>query len=98
MYDMAKPGKAPQSGFLMLEALVGIPEFAHGMGSFWLILLSLLVVGLVWFALATYADHLVGEGRYHQALRIAKGLRPLKSPGEGAVSYTHLTLPTILRV
>jgi len=53
----------------MLEALVGISEFAHRLGWFWLIV-AFLVLGLVWLALATYADHLVGQGRYHQALRL----------------------------
>jgi len=67
--DWAKSRKAILSGCLMLVALVGILEFTHRLGWFWFILLALLL-GAGWVALAAYADHLLGQGRYDQTLKL----------------------------
>jgi tetratricopeptide (TPR) repeat protein len=57
------------TGLLVLAALVGIWEFIHWLGWFWFILPTLLVGGGR-IALVVYADHLVRQGRYDQALRL----------------------------
>jgi tetratricopeptide (TPR) repeat protein len=68
-HDWAKFRKALLTGFLVLAALVGIWEFIHCVGWLWFILLALLFGGGR-IALAAYADHLVGQGRYDHALRL----------------------------
>lgn len=68
-HDWAKFRKALLTGFLVLAALVGIWEFIHCLGWLWFILLALLLGGGR-IALAAYADHLVGQGRYDHALRL----------------------------
>lgn len=65
----AKSGEALPFGLPVLAALVCIQGFPHRLGSFWFILLPLFVAA-VWFALAAYADRLLIQGRYDQALRI----------------------------
>ncbi|MGA2350628.1 MAG: tetratricopeptide repeat protein [Terracidiphilus sp.] len=68
-HDWAKFRKVLLTGFLVLLALVGIWEFIHCLGWLWFILLALLLGGGR-IALAAYADHLVGQGRYDHALRL----------------------------
>src|SRR5271157_345057 len=70
MYGSATSGKALPSLLLVLVAPVGIQELPHRWGSFWFILLPVLVAGVVWLALAAYIDHLITQGRYDQALRL----------------------------
>jgi tetratricopeptide (TPR) repeat protein len=68
-YDWAKSRKAILTGFLVLAAMVGIWEIANRLGWFWFILVTLLIAAGR-FALVVYGDHLVGQGRYDQALRL----------------------------
>ena len=67
--DWAKFRKALLTAFLILAVLVGIWEFIQRFGWLWFILPTLLLVG-GWIALEAYADHLVEQGRYDQALRL----------------------------
>jgi tetratricopeptide (TPR) repeat protein len=68
-YGWAKSRKALVTGLLVLAALVGIWEFTHHFGWAWFILLAVLV-GVTWFSAGIYADHLVRQCRYDQALRL----------------------------
>jgi tetratricopeptide (TPR) repeat protein len=53
------------------------------LGTFWLILLIFVGVGVIWLALTVYASYLVRQGRYDQALRLA----PLLAPTSVGRSY-----------
>jgi tetratricopeptide (TPR) repeat protein len=74
--------KALLAWLLILAAVVGIQGVARGLVSFWFILLPLLF-GMVWVGLVAFADHLVSQGRYDQALRLVS----LLSMGGGGRSY-----------
>jgi tetratricopeptide (TPR) repeat protein len=78
-HDWAKSKKALLTGFLVLAALTGIWEFIHSIGWFWFIL-STLLVGGGWIGVVVYADYLVIQGRYDQALRLVSIL-PISSAG-----------------
>jgi tetratricopeptide (TPR) repeat protein len=79
----ARSAKVLLAWLLMLAAVVGIQGVAHGLASFWFILLPLLF-GVVWISLGTSADHLVRQGRYDQALRL---MSLLSMGGGGRRSY-----------
>lgn len=88
-YDQAEFRKSSLAGLLVLVVLLGIWEFIRLHGWTWFLLPACLITG-GWIALGVYTDHLIGHGRYDQALRLVP-LLVLSRVGRSRLQANFLT-------